>query len=174
MGSLVTEEAQIQAEELGKGDVGSETQKWWCELGRTSFCTGRGRQRRRPDNTLVLGGALVSGEESRGCGTDALPAPSPLRQALSLFTPRILTQWEAGRGVLGSRWGETRKDCGVSPQVRGRVLTPHGSSQPLGNLCVPLFSSSVLQATAGAQTPQPKVTFQVSVLPYEFPAHRVL
>lgn len=34
MGSLVTEEAQIQAEELGEGDVGSETQKWWCEMGR--------------------------------------------------------------------------------------------------------------------------------------------
>lgn len=85
MGSLVTEEAQIQAEELGKGDVGSEMQKWWCEMGRTSFCTGPGRQRSRPDNTLVLGGALISGEESGGCGTDALPAQSPLRTGSEPF-----------------------------------------------------------------------------------------
>lgn len=40
VGSLVTEEAQIQAEELGKGDGGSETQKW-REMGRMSYRTGR-------------------------------------------------------------------------------------------------------------------------------------
>lgn len=62
VGSLVTEEAQIQAEALGKGDGDSETQKW-CEMGRMSYRTGRTRRRRHPDNTLVLGEALTSREE---------------------------------------------------------------------------------------------------------------
>lgn len=62
VGSLVTEEAQIQAEELGKGDGGSETQKW-REMGRMSYRTGRARRRRHPDNTLVPGEVLTSREE---------------------------------------------------------------------------------------------------------------
>lgn len=37
--------------------------------------------------------------------------------------PDLVGSRKEERGDLGSRWGETRKDCGVSP-IRGRVSTP--------------------------------------------------
>lgn len=89
----------------------------------------------------------------------------PSEQALSLFTPRILTQWEAGKGVLGSRWGETRRDCGVSPQVRGRVLTPHGPSQPLGNLCVPCSAPACSRPQQEPKPHSPRSLFRSASSP---------
>lgn len=93
-------------------------------MGRTSFCTGRGRQRSRPDNTLVLRGPLISGEESGGCGTDALPAQSPLRTGSEPFHS---TNPDSVGSRKGSPWfplGRNKERLRSEPPSQRKSLDP--------------------------------------------------
>lgn len=106
------------------------------------------------------------------------PSEPALSEPSRSTNPDLVGSRRQERGDLGSRWGETRKDCGVSP-VRGRVSTPWARGAALTwpitasqePVCPPVQPQ--LLATAGAQTPWPKVAFQVSVLLEKGPAHRV-